>query len=352
MTNNPIMKVSRRAVIASTFAAIAAPSIIIPGKARGAQRLVIANWGGTGGIAQKKCYWDPFTAATGIEVISAQGPDLAKIRAQVQSRDVEWDLVNLADSWVAPGEKLGLYERIDTSIVPMERIVPAARREYMMGTYFYSGVLAFSSTRFKEGQRPRNWADYWNVEKFPGRRGLRNRIGETLEIALLADGVKPSEIYPCDVERAFKSLDRIKPHIRHWISQTPQTVQLIQNNECDFTYTYCNQVFGARQSGIDIGLSPDNQLIAPNWIAAIKGTRNKDAAMRYMEFATRPEPQIAFANMIANSPVSPGLLDKVDPSVKPFLPDVDNPTNVFMGTDWWGDHYDELTKRFTEWLMN
>lgn len=343
---------TRRGFVAGVAGtAIAAPALLFPGKARAAERLVVVNWGGGVAAAKKAAYYDPFTAETGIPVVSVAGPELAKIKVQVQSKDVEWDLVDLVDSWVTAGEELGLYEKIDTSIVPMDRLLPAARRDHEFATHFYAGVICHSETRVPEPRRPKTWADYWNVEKFPGRRGLRNRIGETLEIALLADGVPPDQVYPCDVERAFKALDRVKPHITQWVAQTPQTSLLVQAGELDLSYTYLSRVYEGRKAGVPLGFSPENNLIGGQWMAAITGTKNKAAAMRFMEFFTRPDRQEAYCNITGHAPAVKGVLEKLRPEIRPWVPDPLGKTNLILNTDWWAGKEEMLTKRFKEWLL-
>jgi len=327
------------------------PLILTPGKARASERLVIVNWGGGVGKAKKEVYYDPFTKETGIPVVPVYGPELAKIKAQVQNKDVEWDIVDLVDSWVAPGEHLGLYEEIDTSIVPMDRISPLARRKFELGTHFYAGVIARSTDRFSEDKRPATWADFWDVEKFPGRRGLRSRIGETLELALMADGVPAESVYPCDIERAFRSLDKLKPHIRQWIAQTPQTTSLIQSNEVDFTYTYVSRVYEGTKSNMAIDFSPEQNLIGRNWQAIVKGTKNKSAAMRFSEFVTRPERQLAFCNITGHAPVANGVAEKINPEIRPWVPKPEAKGNLVLDPDWWYGKEEMLTKRFKEWLM-
>ncbi len=246
--------VSRRRVLRGLGAAAIGP-MILTGKARADAPLVVVNWGGELGALKKKVCYEPFTEETGIPIVIVEGPELAKMRVQVQTKQIEWDVVDLLDSWVTTGESLELYEPIDTSIVPMDRLVPTARRKFEIASYFYVGGICFPTDRIAEGKRPQTWAQFWDVENFPGRRGLRNRIGETLEIALMADGVPPSEVYPCDVERAFKSLDKIKPNIKQWITPTPQTTLLVQANELDFDNTYVSRVREAKQAGVPIGFS-------------------------------------------------------------------------------------------------
>lgn len=332
-------------------AALATPYVLRPASAQSNEPLIVVNWGGGVGELKRTQIYVPFTEETGIPITPVYGPEFAKIRAMVKAGDVEWDVVDLLDSWVAAGEQDGLYEPIDKSIVPVDRLMPFARREFEFGSHIYAGGMARSTARFPEDKRPKTWADFWDVEKFPGRRGLRNRIGETLELALLADGVAPKDIYPCDVERAFAALDRIKPNIQQWIAQTPQTTQLIQAGECDFTYTYLSRVYEGSKAGMEVDFSFENNLISTNWIGVIKGTRRKDAAMRFLEFYSRPETQLRYANATGHGPTVAGVREKIDPKVLPWVPNPNNESNLMLNQEWWSGKEEELTRRFREWLM-
>ena len=58
--------------------------------------------------------------------------------------------------------------------------------------------------------------DFWDAAKFPGARMLADMASGSpnLEFALIADGVPMDKIFPIDIDRAFKSLSRIKPYIK------------------------------------------------------------------------------------------------------------------------------------------
>lgn len=345
--------VSRRAFLGYLGAvAFSAPFVHIPGKARASERLVVVNYGGPLADAKRKVYYEPFTKETGIPITQLDGPDFAKVRAQVQAKDVEWDVVDLIDTVLPLGDKLGLFERIDESIVNREGVIPHARREYAIGNYVYAGGIAYATEKRKNAPKahPENWKDFFNIDAFPGRRGLRKRVQENLELALMGDGVPASKVYPCDVERAFKALDRIKPHINQWIGAQAQTIALIQQNECDFNYAYSNQVLVAQQSQIPVGYSRKQNLLGIGFSTVLKGTRNKDAAMRLCAFIMRKDRQIALANLTGMSPVYPGTEDKIDKSVRDWLPDITNKENLFNDPNWWSDQVEKLTLRFQEWM--
>ena len=340
---------SRRSVIAGA-AALAAPFIVIPGRARGAGRIVAVNAGGEVDAAKRKAIYEPFTRDTGIEVVSVPGLDFAKMRAQVQSGDVEWDVVDMLDGWVPVATRLGMLERIDESIVDRTGCMPVARKEYATGASVFSAGIAYPTDRMPK--TPKTWPEFWDPAGFPGRRGLRNRIADTLEIALMGDGVAAKDVYPCDVERGFKALDRIKPAVNHWIGQAAQTAMLIQNNETDFTYTYTTRVMTMQAAHVPMDFSFRQNIMGLGWTGVLKGTPRKDAAMRLVSYVAKPELQVQLANLTGDAPVYPGMLEKVDPAVRKWLPKIDDPENLFINADWWDGRLDKLTRRFNEWLLS
>lgn len=343
---------SRRSVAAGLAAmtgGLAAPAYIRPGWAQ-AKRLVVVNSGGAMGDAKRRALYDPFTRATGIEIVTAAGADLAKIRAQVSRRDVEWDVCDLLDSWVPAGAKLGLFERVDTSVVSFEGAIPQARNEYAVGGTVYAAGIGYPTDRLG-GKVPKTWPEFWDVKSIPGRRGLRNRVTDTLEIALMGDGVAPKDVYPCDVERAFKALDRIKPSVSHWIAQTAQTVSLIQSNETDFTYTYTTRVKDLQAAKVPIDYSFRQNILGIGWIGVLRGTRNKDAAMRFLAFTMDKDRQVELSNLSGDAPTFPDAAARVDPDVRKWLPDITSPDNLFINAAWWEPRIEELNTRFKEWLL-
>lgn len=341
---------SRRSVIGGvTATAIASPAYIRPGWAQG-KRIVIVNSGGAMGDAKRRALYDPFTKATGIEIVTASGPDLARMKAQVEHKDVEWDITDLNDAWVPAAARLGLLEKIDESIVDRAGAIPQSKHDYAVGGTVYAAGIAFPTNRLG-GKAPKTWTEFWDAKGFPGRRGLRNRVTDTLEIALMGDGVPASQVYPCDVERAFKALERIKPAVSHWIAQTAQTVSLIQGNETDFTYTYTTRVKDLQAANVPIDYSFKQNILGIGWIGALKGTRNRDAAMRFLAFTMDKDRQVELSNLSGDAPTYADALAKVDPATRKWLPNIADPDNLFVNAVWWDSRIEELNTRFKEWLL-
>lgn len=341
---------SRRSFVRGLATSIvASPAYIRSGWARG-QRLVICNFGGDEGVAKRRAFYDPFTQATGIEIVTASGVDLARMKIQVERKDIEWDVVDMNDAWVPAATRMGLLERIDETIVNRENCIPRAKHDFAVGRSVYSSGIAFPTDRLN-GKAARTWPEFWNPQAIPGRRALRNRITDTLEAALMGDGVPPAQVYPCDVERGFRALERIKPYVSHWIAQAQQTVALIQQDETDFACTYSTRVRELQKDHVPIGYSFRQNILGIGFSGALKGTRNRDAAMHLLAFMMKADRQAEYANLWGDAPTNREALPKVDPQVRTWFPDIGHPDSLFTNSAWWDGRVDELNIRFKEWLL-
>jgi putative spermidine/putrescine transport system substrate-binding protein len=163
--------------------------------------------------------------------------------------------------------------------------------------------------------------------------------------------VSPDKLYPLDVERAFKAMDRIKPLVKKWIETTPETVTLLTANEIDYSFTYLSRVIPAQKAGSSIDISRQQMINSLEYLAVPKYTKNREAAMRYVAFCLRPDRQAAFGNSLYFAPNARKAQPLVHADARQYMPDAMNPANVIVNDAWWADHYDALQKRFTEWML-
>ncbi|MCK1397035.1 ABC transporter substrate-binding protein [Bradyrhizobium sp. 4] len=337
------------AVKLGAFAANVAP-FVVPCQAQAGTTISFASWGGSYGDFIKEFWIKPFTAETGISVDYVNGPDLAKVKAQVTSNSVLWDVFDTSGAVAYAGAKEGFWELIDTKIVDSTRFARSSPA-FAVPTAIYAGGIAYDPSRTK---RPADdFGQLWDVKNFPGRRSLRGENGtsETLQLALLADGVAPTELYPLDVDRAFKALDRIKPHVKKWYSATAEGVSLIQTNEVDYTFTFANRVRSAKEAGVSIDFSFGQCISSVQYCTILRGSPRKEAAMRFLEFITRPAQQVLIANKLGVLPVTKGAEQSMDERARRWVPDLNSPKNVFTNEEYWADHHVELDKRFKEWIL-
>jgi putative spermidine/putrescine transport system substrate-binding protein len=345
--------VSRRRFLLGSGAALAAasgPLILTPGKAKASEKLVLVSWGGQYREAVEAAFVKPFTQQTGIPVTLSDTPDLAKVKAQVTSKNVEWDVFDGVGSMAMTGNKEGLWEPFDKSIVDLSQMKAGVFPD-TVAFYMAAGGVAWDPKKYGPGKHPVDFKSYFDAKAYPGRRGLRTRVSETLEVALIADGVEPRKLYPLDVERAFKSLDRIKPHVAKWIEATPQTITLLQNNEIDFSYTYASRVKPASAAGVSVQFSFEQTINLPEYVQVLKGSPNKQAAMKFVAFMLKPDRLAAFSEMLGFIPNSDKANALLSAEAKKWQPNMASPNNVIMDDMWWRDHYAELEKRMKEWLL-
>ncbi|MCK1520099.1 ABC transporter substrate-binding protein [Bradyrhizobium sp. 17] len=333
-----------------TALSLSATPFISPRRAQAATTISFVSWGGSYGDFVKEFWIKPFTAETGISVEYINGPDLAKVKAQVESNNVLWDVFDTPGTQAYAAAKQGLWEAIDTKIVDSERFVHKPP-PFAIPTAIYTGGIAYDPARTKHAAN--DFSQLWDVKSFPGRRALHgaNGTAETLTVALLADGVAPNELYPLDVDRAFKALERIKPYVKKWFGETAQGVSLIQTNEVDYTITYANRVRSAREAGISIDFSFGQNINVVQYFTVLKGSPRKEASMRFLDFISRPAQQALIGNQLGVVPVTKGAEQSIDERARRWLPNLSNPKNVFLSNEYWADNFVDLDKRFKEWIL-
>jgi len=333
---------------AAIFATIGPASIISP-EANANEEIVVVCYGGRYRDAVEKAYIKPFIKETGINVVISDTPDLAKAKAQVETGNVIWDVFDAIGSFATNGAKYGLWEPLDTSIVDLSDMIIKPEKTYVPW-YLWHGGIAWDPKRFPS-KHPTNFKELWDVEKFPGKRTFRARPFEMLEMALLADGVPPDKLYPLDVDRAFKVCDRIRPFIPKFCKATTQTIELLRTKEVDYSYTYSGRALSAKDQGVSIDFSFAQTVIGTEYLTVLKGTKHREAAMKYVNFCLRPDRQAHFAELFYYNPTVKGGYDLVPQRIKKYFPDPNNPNHVVLNDKWWQPHYDKIYERFQEWMM-
>jgi putative spermidine/putrescine transport system substrate-binding protein len=270
--------------------------------------VTIVTYGGAWGELIKQVFLDPFEKETGIKVNHQFMPKMSKIKAMVDTGNVEWDLVEGGDSVRIPLEKGGYLEKIDYSYFDKETLSGYADYQKMpYGIYFmgYSTVIAYSLDAFPNGG-PKSWADVWDVEKFPGPRCLHGGGGGygMIEEALLVDGVPKDKLYPCDMERAFKQFDKIRPHVVKWWRSGAVAPQLLVDNEVVIANAYSGRIAKIKEQGANVAMEYNEGNLSFEMFVVPKGTKNYDAAMKLLAFIAKAENQAAMSNNYPNGAVN------------------------------------------------
>ncbi|MBH9354038.1 ABC transporter substrate-binding protein [Pseudomonas aeruginosa] len=319
------------------------------------QSLTVISFGGATKAAQEQAYFKPFERSGGGQVVAGEyNGEMAKVKAMVDVGKVSWDVVEVESPELLRGCDEGLFERLDPArFGDPAQFVPGTFSECGVATYVWSMVMAYDSTKL--ARAPQSWADFWNVREFPGKRGLRKGAKYTLEVALLADGVKAEDLYkvlatPEGVGRAFAKLDQLKPNIQ-WGEAGAQPPQWLAAGDVVMSAAYNGRIAAAQKEGVKLAIVWPGSLYDPEYWAVVKGTPNKALAEKFIAFASQPQTQKVFSEQIPYGPVHKGTLALLPKTVQEALPTA--PANLegarAVDAEFWVDHGEELEQRFNAW---
>ncbi|WP_164780562.1 ABC transporter substrate-binding protein [Mesorhizobium sp. M7A.F.Ca.US.011.01.1.1] len=346
------MKLSRRSFIASAAGAAVVP-LVGAGRAlaqSASGSLTLASYGGGYQDSQNEALVAPFLKQhPGISVINDTTAGDAKVRAMVESGQVTWDLVTLSDGLGFDDD--GQYlEEIDYNVVPRDRFLPGFTTKYRVGATVEASNIAFRGDAF-EGRKPAGFADFFDLEKFPGKRAVYKYVaGGILEAALVADGVDPSKLFPLDVERALKKLDSIKSEIIWWESGA-QSVQLLVSGEASMGILWVGRaVDAASKAPVEVLWA---QWLTTNGFWGVpKGAPNKELAMQAIASFTGAESQKEFSRRMSYGPTNKDVvLDQSFPFYGNY-PTQHLESAVNVDFKWWRDNQAEVDRKFQQWLIS
>lgn len=275
--------------------------------ASAADQITFVSQGGAYQKAQTIAILDPAAKKLGITINQDSAPDSWPVmKTQVATGKPIWDVVDVPTGYCLRGGEQGLVEKLDFAKIANAAAMPEQYRSpYSVAYEFYSSVLAYSQKKYPAGATPNSWADFWDVNKFPGRRALRNHPIATLEAALMADGVAPDKLYPLDVERAFKKLEEIKPNITVWWTSGAQSAQLLNDGEVDMEMAWNGRVSALAGEGAKVAFTYNQGILQSTSLCVLKGAPNLATAISFLNEAVDPVNQANLPLHIDYGPANP-----------------------------------------------
>jgi putative spermidine/putrescine transport system substrate-binding protein len=322
-----------------------------------AETITIPNFGGAYEAAADKAWFIPFTAATGITIAKEEyDGGLAKVRAMVGAKDTIWDVIDLESDDAILGCDAGLLEKLGPKAIhdPSD-FIPGAVLPCAVASMVWSTVYAYDTTKLTTP--PTTIADFFDTQKFPGKRGVRKTPKGILEWALMADGVDAQDVYkvlgtPAGLDRAFKKLDAIKSSIVWWEAGA-QAPQLLSDGAVVMTMAYNGRIYDAqKKDNKPFKIVWDGQIYDFEYWGIVTGTKHQEAAEKFVAFASDASRIGDLSRYIAYAPPSKSAIAKIDPSILPNLPTA--PANFGHGLQinptFWADNIDVISKRFEAWI--
>ena len=337
-----------------------------------ADTITVTSFGGAFSTSQIEAYQKPF---------------ISQNRRQGQCRSLQWRLWLKSGPRCNPAMSPGMssmsknrtspvaamrasLKQIDPAMLApapdgtaaTEDFLPGALHECGVATIVWTTIVAYDKTKFP-GEKPSKLADFFDVKKFPGMRGISKRPVVTMEFAVMADGVPPADVYkvlstPEGLDRAFEKLESIKANLIFWEAGA-QPPQMLADGEVVMTTAYNGRIFNAQvKENKPFEIIWDHQVYNMDYYAILKGTKNKKTALEFLKYATSTQALADQASWISYGPSRKSSVPLIktytgtDIQMGPHMPTAPQNFKNALATDgdWWADHQDEVLKRYSAWM--
>lgn len=318
--------------------------------------LTVVSWGGAYQDAQRKVFFESFKTATNVNLKDESWDGgIGVLRSRAAASDPGWDVIQVETSDILLGCEEGLFEPIDWSKLGGKDVyIPGAAEECGVGAILYNEGIAYDRDKLKTA--PTGWTDFFDLEKFPGKRALRLAPNVALPGALLADGVKPEELYEVlstkeGVDRAFAKLDSIKSDLVFWKAGA-QPAQLLASGEVVMTTVYNGRIDAAnRTDKRNFSFVWNGSMQTFDYWVMLKGSPRKDTGYEFLKFINQPETQAKLPDEIAYGVVRKEASGSIKPERLVDIPS--NPSNLEVSiapnSEFWLENNDRLTERLQAW---
>jgi len=329
------------------------------------ESLVVATWGGAYEAAQRAALFEPFSAETGIPVETVPYDGGVAVLENADG----WTVADMTIADADTACEAGLVQDFDPTILAPapdgtsidEDFLPGALRPCAVMHLVYATVLAYDDRAFP-GEKPRTVADFFDVERFPGKRALRRAPVGLFEWALLSYGVPRSQLYDLlSTERglglAFRKLEQLRPELRWW-QAGDEPIRMLLDGEVSMASAYNGRVFAAQNAGAPLTVIWDGQLLDAN-VWAIPVGADRERAERFIRFVTRADAMAALANHISYGPARRSAQRRIGRHVEtgvpmaPYLPTAPYHLERAVVQDhrWYTRTHGLRERRFEAWLV-
>lgn len=313
--------------------------------------VVFASYGGAYQEAQTKAWIEPFMEANpGIRVVQDSPTDYAKLEAMARLGNIMWDLVDTGADY-GLGPTTDNLVKLDCSRMPCSELQPKrlVTTGYRVPVITYSNVIGYRTDKFG-GKKPSTYEDFFDLKRFPGPRSIASIAsnGSTFEVALLADGVRPDDLYPIDVDRALKKLDTIKSSLVYW-ETGEQSAQLIADGQSVMGTSWNGRVYNYAKEDAPVEIMWSQHFLTADYLVIPKNAKNVEAATKLCAYMVAADNSARISEYIAYGPTNVKALDKVDEEIRPFLATTHLKTALSLDDKWWAANLTSVEQKFQTW---
>ncbi|PID62329.1 MAG: spermidine/putrescine ABC transporter substrate-binding protein [Gammaproteobacteria bacterium] len=328
--------------------------------------ITFTTWTGVYMRSQMLGFVRPYEAANDVRVhVEHYDGGLSEIRDQVESANVIWDVVDLTQADSMRACKEGLLEDLSDVELPdgvdgtpfRDDFMPGALSDCGVGVIEWATAFAYSNDAFGDNP-PSSIQDFFDTENFPGVRAVRNDPTVVMEWALMADGVARDDVYATleteeGVTRALRVMDAIRPGLRLW-STGLEPVRLLNSNDVVMSSIWSTTgAAAAKENGADFSIVYDGRVLELDLFGIPKGSRNREAALEFIKYASSSQSLANMVSHLANGPTrrsSLALLSEETLEKIPNSPVHDDELSIISDADWWSRNHARLEEAFENWL--
>ncbi|MBB3726891.1 ABC transporter substrate-binding protein [Nonomuraea dietziae] len=315
--------------------------------------LTFVSYGGVYQKGQQDAAIDPFAKESGAQVLQDGPTDYAKVKAQVDSANVTWDVVDTDSIWAA-AQCGKLLQPLDYKIIDKSKVPEGLATECSVPAMQYGMVLAYNKNKFGANP-PQGWADFFDTAKFPGKRAIPGNPGDSapgpFEAALVADGVAPDKLYPLDVPRATKKLDTVRADLVFWKTGA-ESQQLLESGEVDMVMMWSGRAYAGIKNGGTFDVQWNQWMPIMDSLAVPKNAKNPKAAMAMINYYLGAQQQAKLTELTSYSPINTDAKPKLDELGTSFLttrPEVAD-KRLTVDDKWWAENQPEMIEKWSAWL--
>lgn len=313
-----------------------------------AGEVVWADFGGPTNESRQAAYFDGFADEHGVEVTSVPIED-ALYYPMLEGEPGDYDVfqVSAAEPLNYPGGAQELPESAQSDLLPDDL------RPYLLGGFYLGMAQGWLTDTFPDGG-PQDWADFFDTETYPGTRAWPGQppfYDSSYEIALLADGVAPEDLYPLDLDRAIAKLDTIRDDLVFYQSYA-EVQQLLVSGSAAIAVSVTGQFNALRNAGEDVTVQWNQAFTTPQGFVLPPESGNPDAVVALAEWMNDPEHQAVFVERTGYGPVNSEVFEHLDPELAATLANSPEHEDVVIAWDerWRAENKQAMLDTYTEWL--
>lgn len=313
--------------------------------------LTFVSYGGIYQDGQVAALQD-FVTKSGATLLSDGPTELAKIQAQVESGNVMWDVVDTGD--YMPFVHCGtLFQKLDFSKLDISKIPEGQVGECSVPAMNYAVMFLYNKEKWPENG-PASWADFFDVEKFPGTRGIpgySDPEGYMIELALLNDGVAKEDLFPADIDRGLNKWRSIREHLILWTTGA-ESQQMMESGEVDMVMVWSGRGKAALENGANYQPVWQDWIVVKDQMTIPVGVKDTDAAHALLNAYLGKEAQEIMAEQTSYSPIHVDAQPDVDELTAAFM--TNTPEKQAMAYNhnvpYWVENYEVLGEKWAEFI--